>query len=379
MISSSMSSEHRIHHLRIHVIRLPVNAVHSQGSGDVNGINSVILEIVTDSGITGWGEASPWPVFTGSVEANAYALHNHIGPSLVGEDPFRVTKHLFTADKAIVGCTEAKAALEMALMDIVGKVSGLSVAELLGGRCRETIPLSFSVANPDFEKDLEDIARLHEDGVRLFKLKTGFDSHESDLSRLERLRKRYSETIGLRVDYNQGLPAFDAVRRLRDIETMRLDFIEQPVKRHERAALADITRKLDTPVMADESVFSPQEAIEAVEMRLADVISLKVMKSGGIRRSLAIASIAETAGMDVYGGCMFETGLAHAAGVHLMASIPSLNLGCEYYMATYYVKEDILAEPFQVRNGHVHVPTGPGLGVAVDRDVLARYRLELLE
>jgi muconate cycloisomerase len=373
-----MTQDHRITDLRVHVINISAKAVHSHGSGDVSGINSVILELVTDGGITGWGEASSWPVFTGTAQANAAALHVHLRPHLIGANPLHVERYLAMADRVVVQCSEAKAALEMALLDIVGQIAGLPVAELVGGRHRDTIPMSFSVANPDFDADLEDIARLYEDGVRLFKLKTGFAEHAFDLMRLERLRTVYADTIDLRVDYNQGLHAYDAIRTLRDFDAFRLTFIEQPVKMHERAALAEITRALDTPVMADESIFDPREALLGAQMRIADIFSLKIMKAGGIRRALEVAAIARAAGIDIYGGCMFETGLAHAAGTHLMAAVTDLHLGCEFYMPTYYAADDILTEPFPVRHGQVHVPTGPGLGVTVDPDRLAKYRTELL-
>ena len=371
--------EDRIEAFRVHVVDIPVRAVHSHGSGDVAGIRSMLLEVTTDGGLTGWGEASPWPVFTGTVEANAAALHVHLRPHLVGADPVQVEKHLVTADAVVVGCPEAKAALETALLDIVGQMTGLSIAELVGARHRATVPMSFSVANPDFDADLEDVARLYEDGVRLLKLKTGFADHAFDRMRLETLRHRYGDELSLRIDYNQGLRATDAIRTLRDLESFDLTFIEQQVKRHERTALAAIAHALDTPVMADESVFDPREALAGVEMRLADIFALKIMKSGGIRRALEVAAIARLGGIDVYGGCMFETGIAHAAGAQLMAALPDLTLGCEFYMSTYYAREDILTEPFPVRDGLVHVPDGPGLGVTVDPDRVAKYRTVLLE
>ena len=371
--------DHKIEKILVHVVNIPAKAVHSHGSGDVGGVNSAILEIVTDSGITGWGEASPWPVFTGTTEANSAALHVHLRPHLIGGNPLHVEKHLNMADKVVVHCSEAKAALETALLDIIGQITGLPMVELVGGRHCDAIPMSFSVANADFDTDLEDIAKLYEDGVRLFKLKTGFSEHAFDVMRLEKLREIYGDLVSLRIDYNQGLAAYDAIRTLRDIEAFQPAFIEQPVKMHERAALAEITLALDTPVMADESVFNTKEALLGAEMRIADIFALKIMKAGGIRRALEVAAIARAAGIDVYGGCMFETGIAQAAGTHLMAAIPDLHLGCEFYMSTYYVEEDILAEPFPVRDGLVHVPTAPGLGVKVDPDKLAKYRTDLLQ
>ena len=371
-------SDHVIRELKVHVVHIPARAVHSHGSGDVSGINAALLELTTESGLTGWGEASPWPVFTGTVEAAAAALHNHLAPHFLGADPVQVESVMQRAEQALVGHTEAKAALECALLDLAGQIAGLSIAELVGGIQRHQIPLSFSVANPDFDADLVDIAQLWEDGVRLFKLKTGFNAHDFDLMRLERLRALYGDEIGLRIDYNQGLAAHDAIRHIRDLEAFRPDLVEQPVKRHERAALAAITHAVDVPIMADESVFGTVDALEGAALRIADIYSLKVMKSGGIRRCLEVAAIARAAGIGVYGGCMFETSIAHAAGTHLMAALPELSLGCEFYMSTYYASADIADAPFPVANGMVQLPQGPGLGVRPDKEALARHRTEVL-
>lgn len=367
-----------IRSLRVHVVRIPAKATHSHGIGDVSAVNSVILELTTQDGITGWGEASPWPAFSGTVEANAAALHVHLRPLVTGADPLRIEQIMHKADQLVVGCTEAKAALESALLDIAGKRSGLSVSELIGGRCRDSIPLSFSVANPDFDADLETIAALWADGVRLFKMKTGFADHRFDLMRLERLRGLYGDEIDIRIDYNQGMKPYEAVRRVKDLERFNPTFIEQPVPRPNLEAMAEIARALDTPLLADESVFNAREALTGAQMRIADLFSLKIMKSGGIRRAQEVAAIARAAGIGVYGGCMFETGVAHLAGTHLMASIPDLTLGCEFYMATYYLQEDILAEPFPVRDGRVIVPTQPGLGIDPDQERLKRYCTETL-
>ena len=366
-------SDHTIQTIRVHRIHIPAKAVHSHGSGDVAGINVAILEIITDTGLVGWGEASPWPVFTGTAEGCAAALHVHLRPYLIGQDPVQVERHMSMADKIVVGHPEAKAALEMALLDITGQISGLSIAELVGGRMRDHMGMSFSIANPDFSKDLEDVAAMWADGVRIFKFKTGFSDHRFDLMRLEKMREIYGDDADIRIDYNQGLPAYDAVRRVRDLEAFRPTFVEQPVKMHEREVMAHITQVIDAPIMADESVFDPKGALYAAQIRMADIFSLKIMKSGGIRRALEVAAIARAAGIEIYGGCMFETGLAHAAGAHLMAAVPDLILECEFYMATYYAEDDILTEPFPGRIGRVHVPKGKGLGVQVDPEKLRKY------
>lgn len=363
--------------LKVYLIEIPVKAVHSHGSGDVSAIRTVLLELNTDANITGWGEASPWPVFTGSAEANIAALHVHLRPLIIGANPFQVEALLSQADKTIVHCYEAKAALETALLDIVGKALNTPVYNLIGGQCRKEIPLSFSVANPKFAEDLETVQQLYQDGVRIFKMKTGFAEHQFDLMRLEKLREIYGNNVDIRVDYNQGMQPYEALPRLRDIENFQPTFIEQPVARDRLETMSELTRTLDTPILADESVFNARDAYLGAQQRIADLFSLKIMKSGGIRRALEVAAIARAAGIGIYGGCMFETGIAHTAGTHLMAAVPDLYLGCEFYMSTYYLQEDVLVEPFAVKDGRVIVPDGPGLGIEVDRSQVAKYSLEI--
>jgi muconate cycloisomerase len=368
----------KIAEMRVHMINVPVKATHSHGSGDVDAIKSVILELTSDSGHTGWGEASPWPVFTGTCEASAAALNTYLRLIVVGADALRREQILSKADQLLVRGNEAKAALEMALLDLAGKALGLSAGQFLGGRQRDSVPVSFTIANPVFEEDIEIIQHLYGLGVRIFKLKTGFNDHRFDLMRLEKIREIHGDDVRLRIDYNQGLKPVDAIRTLRDMEAFDLCFIEQPAPMRNIETMAAITRAIDTPIMADESVFDPREALIGARMKIADIFSLKVMKSGGIRRAQEIAAIAGAAGIAVYGGCMFETGLAHLAGAHLVTTLPEVDLGCEFYMPSYYAKDDILAEPFPIRNGSVHVPDTPGLGIDIDRDKLARYTVETL-
>jgi len=306
-------SELRITGISVDLVRWPLKMKRRHGVGDIEGsMPGVIVKISTNAGIVGWGEASPWSVFTGTAEANASAIHLYMRPLVVGADPLKVSTLMRQIEKTIVGHTEGKAAVEMALLDIVGKHLGLPVAQLLGGYYRSEVPLSVSIANPDFEEDCNLAKALVADGVNIFKVKTGFSTHKEDLRRLEWLRANLPATVDLRVDYNQGLDPWNAIRHLKDVEAFRPTFIEQPVKREQRAAMAAITKAIDTPIMADESVFTPTEAIDMVRGEIADLVSIKIMKSGGIARAREIAAIAEAAGITAYGGTMF--GPAHGGG-----------------------------------------------------------------
>ncbi len=364
-------SELRITGIAVDVIRWPLKMQRRHGVGDIaHSLPGAIVKIHTNAAITGWGEVAPWSVFTGTAEANASGIDRYLRPLLIGADPLKVATLMRRTEAALVGHGEAKAAVEMALLDIAGRHLKVSIAQLLGGYYRARVPLSVSLANPDFEADVRFAQRLVEQGVNIFKLKTGFATHAEDLRRLALLRKELPASVDLRVDYNQGLDPWDAVRRLKDVEAFRPTFIEQPVKREQRAAMAAITRAIDTPIMADESVFTPAEAIDMVRGEIADLVSVKIMKSGGIARAREIAAIAEAAGIAAYGGTMFEGGLAIAAGLHMVAATPNIALGAEFYTATWVMGAELLKTPIVIANGAAEVPTGPGLGVEVDESAV---------
>ena len=184
------------------------------------------------------------------------------------------------ANRHVVHATEAKAALETALLDLVGNGTGMPVWSLLGGKCRDTIPLSVSLADPDFDRDVELCEKLRQQGVGIVKVKTGFKGHAFDIMRLERLRKDFPE-FDVRIDYNQGLEPTDALRRLIDMEAFKVTFIEQPVAARHFDVMSDLRVRLQTPLLADESVFSSSDMLRAVQQRICDCVSVKIMKSGG--------------------------------------------------------------------------------------------------
>lgn len=343
-------------------LELPVTSRRDHGIGSVEGVcEVVILRLTAEDGSTGFGEASPWSVFTGTPEATYAALNRYLRPLVLGARVGDRAAIMARAAHAVAHCTEAKAALETALLDLTGRISKVPVWSLLGGKCRDAIPLSCSIANPDFAQDIDLLARLRDDGVRIIKLKTGFRDHAFDIMRLEHLAQNCPD-FSVRVDYNQGLAIEDASARVRDVAQFKPDFIEQPVRAHHYGMMARLRQMIDVPLLADESVFGPEDMERAACEGICDGVSVKIMKSGGLTRGQTVARIAVTHGLTAYGGDMFEAGLAHLAGTHMIAATPEITLGCEFYQASYFLAKDILEEPFNIRNGHVVVPNGPGLG-----------------
>lgn len=354
-------------------LALPVTSRRDHGIGSVEGTCEVaILRLASEDGSVGFGEASPWSVFTGTPEASYAALNRYLRPIVVGAKVSDRSAIMARAAYAVAHCTEAKAALESALLDLAGQVAGVPAHTLLGGKCRETIPLSCSIANPDFAQDIDLLARLRQDGVRIVKLKTGFRDHAFDIMRLERLAQDFPE-FSVRVDYNQGLSIEDAPTQVRDVAGFAPDFIEQPVRAHHFGMMAKLRDMVDVPLLADESVFGPEDMERAAREGICDGVSVKIMKSGGPTRGQTVARIAAAHGLSAYGGDMFEAGLAHLAGTQMIAATPEITLGCEFYQASYFLKEDILEAPFKVENGHVVVPDTPGLGGRPDLGKLEHY------
>ena len=354
-------------------LKLPVTSRRDHGIGSVEGVcEIVILRLTSEDGSQGYGEASPWSVFTGTPEATFAALDRYLRPLVLGAKVSDRSAIMARAAYAVAHCTEAKAALETALLDLTGRISNVPVWSLLGGKCRDAIPLSCSIANPDFSQDVDLLARLQDDGVRIVKLKTGFKDHAFDIMRLEYLAQNCPE-FSVRVDYNQGLNIEDAPAQVRDVARFDPDFIEQPVRAHHFGMMAKLRQMTDVPLLADESVFGPEDMERAAREGICDGVSVKIMKSGGLTRGQTVARIAAAHGLTAYGGDMFEAGLAHLAGTHMIAATPEITLGCEFYQASYFLKKDILEEPFQIRNGQVCVPDGPGLGGKPDLDKLNHY------
>lgn len=286
----------------------------------VNSVNDIVVRVVTDEGEVGFGEAPPTAVITGDTKGSIRcAIEEFIAPNLVGMD----IENLDGIMKKLHGCilknTSAKAAVDMAVYDLYAKSCKKPLYKVLGGN-RAEIETDLTISVNETSEMVADSLKAVEQGFGILKIKVGKESLK-DIERIKAIRQAVGPDIKLRIDANQGWSAKDAVRIIRTMEDMgiEMDLVEQPVHAHDFAGMKFVTSQVHTPILADESVFSPEDAIQLIKERAADLINIKLMKTGGIYEALKICAIAETYGVECMIGCMLESKIAVSAAAHLAA------------------------------------------------------------
>jgi muconate cycloisomerase len=277
-------------------------------------------------------------------------------------------------DKSCRGNYFAKSAVEMALIDAVARSQGIPVYQLLGGKLHHQLPLAWTLATGDVDKDLDEATRkLSERKHRIFKIKIGARRPEEDVALVTEIARALAGQAKFTVDVNQAWDGNTARRYVPELANAGVDLIEQPVAQWNTAAMASlVAMPMRTLIMADESVCTPQDAYALAHQHASHVFSLKVAKHGGLHRTRKVAAVAEAADIGWYGGTMLETSLGSAASAHVFATLAGTHHGCELFGPQLLV-DDIVETPMTVRDFELVIPDGPGYGVTVDEAKLARF------
>lgn len=354
---------------------VPVQVPVDRGVGQVTNTKGFRFEshlllvfIRTDSDIEGVGEVTASPDWSGETSDGAKSLiDTHLTPRLIGEDPRRV-RHCMDQLSRTFANPFAKAGLEMALFDLLGKSLDTPVYQLLGGAVRQDpLPLRFPVmpVGPTESADLAQ--RMTKQGFRTIKLKVGHDPLEFDLQRVKLVREVVGPDTQITVDANGGWSVNDAVRAAPHLEDYDVSFVEQPVHRLDLEGLAEVRGRINLPVMADESVFTVQDAIRCIQLKAADIISVYPGKNGGLLNTQTIASLAEAAGVHCAMGSNLEWDIGSAAMAHACQAMP--NIRVERYGAdiigVFFHTNRAIKRPLSSQPALVDVPHGPGLGIDV--------------
>ena len=308
----------KITEVKLGKISVPLRVPFKTALRSVSSVEDIVVEVHTDTGAVGYGEAPPTGAITGDTTgAILGALQDHIIKTVVGREVDDFEELMLALNKCIVGNTSAKAAMDMALWDLYGQLYKIPVYKLLGGSRKEIITdITISVNDPDeMARDAVDAVRR---GYDTLKIKVGAHP-ELDVARLTAVRQAIGSDTRIRIDANQGWEPKQAVRLLNQMQEKGLDieFVEQPVKAHDIDGLKYVTERSYVPVLADESVFSPEDAVRIMQTRAADLVNIKLMKCGGLYNALKIVSAAEVYGVECMIGCMLEAKISVNAAVHL--------------------------------------------------------------
>lgn len=308
----------KITEVKLGILSVPLRVPFKTALRSVNSVEDVIMEIHTDTGAVGYGEAPPTGVITGDTTgAIIGAMKDHIIKTLMGRDIDNLEDNLKALNGCIVKNTSAKAAADMALWDLYGQLYKIPVYKLLGGSRNKLITdITISVNDP--EEMARDAINAIERGYDTLKIKVG-SNPSLDVERLMAVRKAVGNKTCIRIDANQAWSPKQAVRILNEMQDKGLDieFVEQPVKALDFEGLKYVTDRSYVPVLADESVFSPADALKIMQMGAADLVNIKLMKCGGIYNALKIVSAAEVYGVECMIGCMLEAKISVNAAIHL--------------------------------------------------------------
>lgn len=308
----------KITEVRLGHISVPLRVPFKTALRQVNSVEDVIVEVHTDTGAVGYGEAPPTGVITGDTTgAIIGALKDHIIKTVVGRGVDEFEDLMTALNDCILKNTSAKAAMDMALWDLYGQLYKIPVYKLMGG-ARKNIVTDITISVNDPEEMARDARNAIERGYDCLKVKVGANP-ALDVARLAAVRQAAGSDVLIRIDANQAWSPKQAVTLLNQMQEKGLDieFVEQPVKAHDFEGLKYVTERSYVPVLADESVFSPEDAVKIMQMGAADLVNIKLMKCGGLWNALKIASAAEVYGVECMIGCMLEAKASVNAAVHL--------------------------------------------------------------
>ena len=343
-------------------------------SGGITRISSknIIIKITTSDGVTGIGEACPVPGMSGETDVSiCKVIKQYFEPALIGKNPLDFAVLTNQLEKLLGGNVVAKAGINIALYDLVGKMLNVPIYTLLGGKFRDYIDINGSVGMGTAAEMLATSEeQMAESGAHYLKLYCGRDNINKDVKKLKEIIKGIDGRAEVFLDVNQQWSTKEAIRAIRMLEEdVEILLVEQPTPKWDLEGLRLVTESVNTPIAADEAVFSIQDISLLALNRSVDLITVYAQKPGGILRGHEAIKLSNAMGLDCFMGSYIELGVGTSATAHLAASIPVLKYPC-YMYGQFKYQQDVLAEPFDIKDGKFKVPDGPGLGIELDEEKL---------
>lgn len=355
------------------LVDIPTIRAHKLANATMRSQRLVLVRLLCEDGIEGWGEATTIGGLNYGEESPESIKTNidaYIAPLLVGQDASAVGHVMALLRTTIQGNRFAKCAIETALLDAQARRVNLPLSELLGGRVRDSLPVAWTLASGYTAQDIAEAEdMLERRRHRIFKLKIGAKSVKDDVAHVLAIKRALGDHASVRVDVNQAWSETEAMHGIAALEAGGVDLVEQPVAAANHAALRRLADRFDVPIMADEALQGPGTAWQLARAETADVFAVKITQSGGLLPARQVATVAELAGIGLYGGTMLEGGIGTAASAQLFSTFGTLAWSTELF-GPLLLTEELLAEPLVYRDFGLVVPSGPGLGVTIDRERL---------
>ncbi len=356
-------------------VSLPMKKPVKMAGETVTRADNILVRIESDDGAVGWGEAASAPTMTGETIASMMAAVTHMMPGLLKRSADDFAGASTAMDAQMYGNTGAKAAIEIALHDLVGRATGQPLHAMLGGKRRERIPLLAVIGSDDAAADLREAQERRKAGYAIYKVKVGVDAPEADAARTRDVCAVLDKDCLISADANQGWSADEGIRYVRAVGECGLGFFEQPVPAHDLAGMARVAASSRIMIGADEGIHSRDDIERHHERNAARGVSLKAIKLGGVRAIFEAAQLCDRLGMNLNISCKTgETSVASAVAMHVAAAVPSLAWGLT--ITSPGLADDIVADPLRVEGGHLTVLDRPGLGVEVDERQVRRWQQE---
>jgi L-alanine-DL-glutamate epimerase-like enolase superfamily enzyme len=379
-VSSELANTHaaRIERIEIIPLRMPLkSAVKISDGGARDFVDTLLVRLHTDTGLSGVGETQAWRR-QGASETHASlcsVIRDHFEPHLIGASPFSIASIMHRLEQSIYHSLYAQAAISDALYDLQGKLLGVPVHRLLGGKCRDALAAcAILFIKPTVAATIGGAQEFYDRGFRSFTVKVGVDLRQ-DIETVAGLRERFGDDVIIRVDANAGMYFDSAALLLRKLERYDLDAAEQLLPIWDLAGLAELARRTPTPLMIDESLATDSDLIAVIRERAGTVIHTKVAKNGGIWGMRKLWTIAAAAGLRIYPGNHPSTSIATVSVVHLAAAWPGPLLEGAFAVGLENLGADIVQHPLRIEQNRVVVPDEPGLGVTLDENRVREFRV----
>jgi muconate cycloisomerase len=358
-------------------VSLPMKKPVKMAGETVTRADNVLVRIESGDGIVGWGEAASAPTMTGETVASMMAAIAHMAPGLRERPADDFAGAASAMDAQMYGNNGAKAAIEIALHDLVGRATGQPLHALIGTKRRERLALLAVIGTGHTAADVREAQECRGAGHVIFKLKVGVDLPEADAERTRAVCAALGKDCLISADANQGWSADEVVRYVRAVGDCGLSFFEQPVHAHDLAGMARVAAASRILIGADEGIHSLADIERHHAAKAASGVSLKAIKLGGPRQVRDASRLCERLGINVNISCKTgESSVASAAALHVAAVVPALAWGLT--VTSPGLAEDVVSDPLRIDNGHMTVLNRPGLGVEVDERRVRRWQREFI-